>query len=132
MKKLATVVSLAAALVVSTAHAGTTFDDRVTVVARGASGSFVDAAYAASPSEYINCSLNAGRGSPNSTSSYMWIACAAKDGAGKVYSCSLNNPSQALVDIVAGLNETSWIYFWGDANNTCLGLLTHRGSLYLL
>lgn len=133
MKRFAIAMSLAATLLASSAHAGKDVIDTVVVVPGGASGSITDARIYGGAKEFIDCRLmNATSGGdplvPNFNA--VGISCGARDSAGNEYGCNAIG-SQAMRDIVAGLNSTSWVYFWGDGSGNCLGIMTHHGSYYL-
>lgn len=132
MKRFAIAMSLAATLVASAAHAGKDVIDTVVVVPTGASGAIFDARVYGGAKEYISCAVrNASTGDPlvqNFNS--FGITCNARDSAGKVYGCNAIG-SQAMRDVIAGLNSASWVYFWGDESGNCLGIMTHHGSYYL-
>lgn len=132
MKQFVVALTLATALVASSAHAGKDVVDTVVVVANGASGSIYDARTFGAAKEYITCQIrNASTLDPLVQNfNYASIGCNARDAAGNVYGCNAKG-SQAMRDIVAGLNSTSWVYFWGDTSGNCLGIMTHHGSYYL-
>lgn len=134
MKKLALAVSLAAGLALQpVAHAGVNSNSSVSVSTTGyyAYGGLHDARFNSGSTEYINCTLRGTVSTYTSTTTSNFIQCIGRNTAGAMYYCYAYNPPTTWVDIVSSLNESSSLYFRGDASHHCLHIEVTNASYYL-
>jgi hypothetical protein len=132
MNKLLTVAALTAGMLIqSTVFAGANTNTTTYVGTNLAYGAFRDARSNYGTTESINCYLGAYVSTAGSSVTNNYIQCQATSPSGASYYCYAYNPSPAWLALVSSLNESSWIYFYGDSAHHCLGINSSQGSNYL-
>jgi len=129
MNKLFTVAALTAGLLIqSTVFAGANSNNTVSVGTANASGAFHDARNNSGSTERISCYLGAYVSTIGNTVTNNYISCSATAANGASYYCYVYSPPETWVQLVAALNESSWIYFYGDSAHHCQGLNSSQDS----
>jgi hypothetical protein len=95
------------------AWAGYVTQSEVTVATNYAYGSIAGARYSADSQQYISCTLQKSGGP------FVW--CAARDKAGKYFSCS--STDARYVDAVKGMTDSSYISFSSAPGTTSCNYL---------
>lgn len=132
MNKLRIAAALTAGLLLqSTVFAGTNSQSNTTIGTNLAYGALKDARNNAGSTETISCYLGAYVSAAGVTATSNYIQCTAIAANGASYYCYAYNPSPAWLSLVAALNESSWIYFYGDSAHHCIGINSSQGSNYL-
>jgi hypothetical protein len=132
MNKLRIVAALTAGLLIqSTVFAGANTNTTTYVGTNVGYGALRDARSNSGSTESINCYLGAYVTAAGSAVTSNYIQCSATAPNGAFYYCYAYNPSPAWLALVASLNESSWIYFYGDDAHHCMGINSSQGSNYL-
>jgi hypothetical protein len=123
MKKLAIVAAVAGGLLIqSAAFAGLNANNITTVGSYYAYGALHDARTSSNSKEYIGCYVGAYVSSYTQSYTTNYITCSATDSKGNFYYCYSNNAPYTWVQLAAGLNESSYIYFYGDSAHHCMSI----------
>lgn len=129
MKKTAFFTTLAAALAVSTgAFAGQNANNTAVVSSSSGYGGVHDARVSSDTKQAVSCYLGTYVSVYNASSTINYISCSATNSTGVTAYCYVNNPPATWVTQVAGINESSWLYFYNDSSHHCLGISTTQGS----
>jgi hypothetical protein len=132
MKSLAIVAAVAGGLLLqSAAFAGYNANVPVVVGSTYAYGGLHDARNSADTKQYIGCYVGAYVSSYTQTYTTNYVTCTASDSKGNYYYCYSNNAPYTWVQLAAGLNQASYIYFYGDAQHHCLSIDPQNASSYL-
>lgn len=132
MKKLITVAAVTAGLLFqAAAFAGANSNNTVSVGSISGSGGFRDARSNSGSTESISCYLGTYVSVIGNTSSINYISCSATSASGANYYCYAYSPPETWVQMVAALNESSWLYFYGDSSHRCQGISSSQGSANL-
>jgi hypothetical protein len=132
MNKLRIATTLTAGLLVQSAvFAGANTASNTYVGTNYAYGALKDARNNSGSTERLSCYLGAYVSAYTSTTTSNYIQCSATAANGTSYYCYAYNPSSAWISLVTSLNESSWIYFYGDSAHHCLGINSEQGSNYL-
>ena len=132
MNKFFTVAALTAGLLVqSTVFAGANNNYSVSVSSISGSGSFRDARSNSGSTESVSCYLGTYVSTIGNTVTNNYISCSAVAANGTSYYCYASNPPTTWVNLVAALNESSWLYFYGDTAHHCQGISSSQGSANL-
>jgi hypothetical protein len=123
MKSFAIIAAVTGGLLLqSAAFAGYDFHSTTTVGSTYAYGALRDARNSSNTTEYIGCYVY------NDLSSHTdFLSCSATDAQGHSYYCYANNEPQ----LEAGLNEASYVYFYGDTSHHCQAIETVNYSYNL-
>jgi len=129
MNKFFSVAALTAGLLIqSTVFAGANANNTVSVSTNIGYGAFRDARNNSGSIERISCYLGAYVTTVGNTVSNNYIQCSATAANGASYYCYAYSPPETWVQLVAALNETSWIYFYGDSAHHCQGINSSQDS----
>ncbi|MET0497013.1 MAG: hypothetical protein ABW106_01945 [Steroidobacteraceae bacterium] len=132
MNKLSIVAALTAGLLLqSSVFAGANTNTSTTVGSNFGYGALKDARNNSGSTENVSCYLGAYVSTYTSSTTSNYIQCSATAANGASYYCYTYNPSPAWLALVSSLNESSWIYFYGDASHHCMGINSQQGSSYL-
>jgi hypothetical protein len=132
MNKLFTVAALTAGLLIqSTVFAGTNTANNVSVGTNYGTGALRDARNNSGSTERLSCYLGAYVTTIGNTVTSNYISCSATAANGASYYCYVYSPPETWVQLVAALNETSWIYFYGDSSHRCQGINSSQDSANL-
>jgi hypothetical protein len=124
MKKLPIIAALAAGLLLqSGAFAGVNSAQTTVAGSSYGYGAFHDARFNSGSTEAVSCYIGAYVTTYTSTVTSNYISCSATNTAGQNYYCYVYNPPATWVTMVSGMNESSWIYFYGDSAHHCLGII---------
>jgi hypothetical protein len=116
MKSFAIIAAATGGLLLqSAAFAGYDFQSVTTVGSTYAYGALKDARTSSNKNEYIGCYVV-----NDLSSNTNYIGCSAADAKGNTYYCYANNAPQ----LEAGLNDASYLYFYGDSSHHCLSIET--------
>jgi len=129
MNKIALVSTLTAALAISTgAFAGQNLNNTVYANAGYGYGGVHDARASADAKQAVSCYLGTYVSVYYASATTNYVSCSATDASGVTAYCYVNNPPETWVTQVAGINESSWVYFYNDTSHHCLGISTSQGS----
>jgi hypothetical protein len=129
MNKTALFTTLAAALAVSTgAFAGQNSNNVVVAASGYGYGGVHDARFSADGKQAVSCYLGTYVSVYYASSTINYVSCSAIDASGVTAYCYVNNPPATWVTQVAGINESSWVYFYNDTSHHCLGISTSQAS----
>ncbi len=132
MKKLTTVAALTVGLLAqSVVFAGSNANNTVSVGSISGSGGFRDARSNSGSTESISCYLGTYVTTIGNTTTSNYISCSAVAASGASYYCYAYSPPETWVQMVAALNESSWLYFYGDSSHRCQGISSSQGSANL-
>jgi hypothetical protein len=132
MNKFKIVAALATGLVLqSAAFAGANTTTQTTVGSIYGYGAFHDARNNSGSTERLSCYLGAYVSTYTSSTTSNYVQCSATAANGASYYCYTYNPSSAWISLVTSMNESSWVYFYGDSSHHCLGINLEQGSNYL-
>jgi hypothetical protein len=124
--RVAVTIALAFLLLKAQAFGVPTRPEQVVVGDTSARGSFQAASASGDHRQFLTCGLTMelsdAVATQKTSTAGVTLSCSASDASGKFYVCSLQNPSDAWIKMVAHLTETSWIAFSGDAQGHCHGL----------
>jgi hypothetical protein len=121
--------TLAVALAVSTgAFAGQNANNTVTATSGYGYGGVHDARASADANQAVSGNLGTYVSVYNASATTNSVSCSATDASGVTAYCYVNNPPETWVTQVAGINESSWVYFYNDTSHHCLGISTSQGS----
>jgi len=129
MNKTALFTTLAAALAVSTgAFAGQNANNTVYANSGYGYGGVHDARFSGDVNQAVSCYLGTYVSVYYASATTNYISCSATHSSGVNAYCYVNNPPATWVTQVAGINESSWVYFYNDSSHHCLGISTTQGS----
>ena len=132
MKSLRILAAATAGLLIqSTVFAGANNVNSTTIGTNLAYGALKDARNNSGSTERISCYLGAYVTTIGNTTTNNYISCFATAANGTSYYCYAYNPSPAWITLVAALNESSWLYFYGDADHHCQGINSSQESANL-
>jgi hypothetical protein len=132
MNKAVLFSTLAAALAVSAgAFAGQNVNNTAVASSGYGYGGVHDARVSADTKQAVSCYLGTYVSAYYDSSTINYISCSATNSSGVVAYCYVNNPPATWVTQVAGINESSWLYFYNDTSHHCLGISTSQGSANL-
>ena len=132
MRKLKIAAAMAVGLLSQTpSFAGAYYGTTVVVGSIYGYGSLVAARDSGDSKQAIGCYIGAYVTNVTDTVANNYLSCSATDAAGNSYYCYDYTPPDTWIKMVAALNSTSWIYFYGDSSHHCQGLNTQQGSAYL-
>lgn len=118
MKKylLLAILSICGLCISNDSYAGRRLVQEVVVntTAKYANGSVGSARASADNNQYIGCYISVTSGGSSSV-----ISCNATNSANVSISCNKSNPSAAMLQAVASVSESSYIYFTLDASGYC-------------
>jgi hypothetical protein len=129
MNKFAIAASLAAAIILPSApsYSGTRYADPITVSQYVAYGAVRAARFSANTNEFIGCAVMG-----NTTSSTpTYVACSARNAAGRSFYCTKYNPSYVLIQAAMAVSEASTIIVNADSNYNCTYIYVNNSSVNL-
>jgi hypothetical protein len=128
MNKLAIIgLSIAAALAVQSADAGSHYSGSITASRYGAYGQVRAARQSADDKQFIGCAAYGA----NNSSAPTYVACSASDASGTAVYCATYNPSYYVWQAAMNVNEASSIIFNVDANYNCTYIYVSNNSTNL-
>ena len=127
MKKFTVAVSLAAGLLLQSTvtYSGTRFSDPIVVSTNVAYGGLRAARQSSNTNEYIGCAVYG-----TTQSSYTtYVACSARNAAGKTFACSKYSPSYVLVQAALAVSGSSSVIINSDSAGNCTYIYGNNSSV---